>query len=337
MGQFMAVLVTGGAGYIGSHMAWELLDAREDVVVLDNLSTGHKWSVPAKAEFVHGDIGDPRLLIRIMERHDIEAIIHMAGSTIVPESVSQPLSYYHNNTAKTRTLIEAAVSNSVKYFVFSSTAAIYGNVPPEPVCEDRVLSPESPYGRSKMMSEMILEDAAAAHDIRFAILRYFNVAGADPKGRTGQSTQGATHLIKVACEAATGRRRHLSVFGTDYETPDGTAVRDFVHVSDLVRAHRLALSHLRTGAGSIVANCGYGRGYSVRDVVNVVEKLAGSKVSTIEKPRRPGDLESVVANSEHLRSLLDWHPQFDSLEAIVAHALAWEQALQVKAEARLAS
>lgn len=333
----MAVLVTGGAGYIGSHMAWELLDAGEDVVVLDNLSTGHKWSVPRKAKFVHGDIGDPRLLIRVMERHDIDAIIHMAGSTIVPESVSLPLAYYHNNTAKLRTLLEAAVSNSVKHFVFSSTAAVYGNVPPVPVREDQVLNPESPYGRSKMMSEMILQDVAAAHDLQFAILRYFNVAGGDPKGRTGQSTQNATHLIKVACEAATGRRAHLSIFGTDYNTPDGTPVRDFIHVSDLVHAHRLALAHLRGHDENILANCGYGRGFSVRDVVDVIETVSGSYVRTLEEPRRPGDLESVVANSDRLRSLLDWQPDYDDLEAIIGHALAWERTLQEKVEARLAS
>jgi len=333
----MAVLVTGGAGYIGSHMAWELLDAGEEVVVLDNLTTGHKWSVPRKAKFVHGDIGDPRLLIRVMERHDIDAIIHMAGSTIVPESVSLPLAYYHNNTAKLRTLLEAAVSNSVKHFVFSSTAAVYGNVPPVPVREDQPLNPQSPYGRSKMMSEMILEDVAAAHDLQFAILRYFNVAGSDPKGRTGQSTQNATHLIKVACEAATGRRPHLSIFGTDYDTPDGTAVRDFIHVSDLVHAHRLALTHLRGQDENVIANCGYGRGFSVRDVVEVIEAVSGSYVRTLEEARRPGDLESVVANSDRLRSLLDWQPHYDDLEAIIGHALAWERTLQEKSEAKLAS
>lgn len=333
----MAVLVTGGAGYIGSHMTWELLDAGEEVVVLDNLSTGHKWSVPRKAKFVHGDIGDPRLLIRVMERHDIDAVIHMAGSTIVPESVSLPLAYYHNNTAKMRTLLEAAVSNSVKHFVFSSTAAVYGNVPPVPVSEDHTLNPESPYGRSKMMSEMILQDAAAAHDFRFAALRYFNVAGGDPEGRTGQSTHNATHLIKVACEAATGQRDHLSIFGTDYDTPDGTAVRDFIHVSDLVRAHRLALNHLRDRGGNILANCGYGSGFSVRDVVDVIEAVSGSYVRTLEEPRRPGDLESVVANSDRLRSLLDWQPRHDDLETIIGHALAWERTLQEKVEARMAS
>lgn len=333
----MAVLVTGGAGYIGSHMAWELLDAQEEVVILDNLSTGHKWSVPAKARFVHGDIGDPRLLMRTMQRFDIDAIIHMAGSTIVPESVSLPLAYYHNNTSKMRTLIEAAVSNSIKHFVFSSTAAVYGNVPPVPVTENQVLNPESPYGRSKMMSEMILQDAAAAHDFQFAILRYFNVAGGDPDARTGQSTPNATHLIKVACEAATGRRPHLSIFGTDYDTPDGTAVRDFIHVSDLVNAHKLALSHLRQSKENILANCGYGSGFSVRDVVNVVEDVSGSYVRTLEEPRRPGDLGSVIANSDRLRGLLNWDPQFDDLNTIIAHALNWERSLQQKADTRMAS
>jgi len=333
----MAILVTGGAGYIGSHMAWELLDAHEEVVVVDNLSVGHKWSVPSKAKFVHGDIGDPRLLMRVLERHKIEGIIHMAGSTVVPDSVAAPLAYYHNNTVKLRTLVEAAVANSVRYFVFSSTAAVYGNVPPHPVSEEARLDPQSPYGRSKMMSEMILQDAAAAHDIRFAILRYFNVAGSDPQGRTGQSTQNATHLIKVACETAVGKRTHLSIFGTDYDTPDGTAVRDFIHVSDLVDVHRRVLALLRDGESSILANCGYGRGFSVRDVVKAVEQAAERPVATRLAQRRPGDLESVVANSDRLRNLLDWQPQFGDLNRIVADALAWERVLQTRSEARMAS
>ena len=243
----MAILVTGGAGYIGSHMGWELLDAGEDVVVLDNLSTGNKWLVPPAATFVQGDMGDPRLLMRVLERHDIEAVIHMAGSTVVPDSVARPLAYYHNNTVRTRTLIEAALSNSVPHFIFSSTAAVYGDVPPGPVAETAPVNPQSPYGRSKMMSEMMLQDAAAVSPMTFAILRYFNVAGGDPQRRTGQSTPDATHLIKVACEAATGKRSHMAIFGTDYDTPDGTAVRDFIHVSDLVDAHRAALDHLRAG------------------------------------------------------------------------------------------
>lgn len=333
----MAVLVTGGAGYIGSHMAWELLDAGEEVVVVDNLSTGHKWSVPPKARFVHGDIGDPRLLMRVMERHDVEAVIHMAGSTVVPESLDVPLAYYNNNTAKTRTLIEAAVARSVRFFIFSSTAAVYGDVPPRPVAEGAVLQPKSPYGRSKMMAEMILEDAAAAHGFRYAALRYFNVAGGDPQQRTGQSTANATHLIKVACEAATGRRRSLAIFGTDYDTPDGTAIRDFIHVSDLVAAHRGTLAYLRAGNASFVANCGYGRGFSVREVVDMFEAVAGSRIATVERPRRPGDLASVVADAARLRALIGWRPRFDNLQDIVAHALAWERLLQVHPTARLAS
>lgn len=333
----MAVLVTGGAGFIGSHMAWELLDADEDVVVLDNLVTGHAWSVPPEATFVHGDVGDPRLLVRLMERHRIDAVIHMAGSTVVPESVELPLRYYDNNTSKLRTLVETAIANSVRAFVFSSTAAVYGDVPPEPVAEDHPLDPQSPYGRSKMMSEMILQDAAAAHDLDVGILRYFNVAGGDPRGRTGQSTPNATHLIKVACEVATGKRPSMAVFGSDYDTPDGTAVRDFIHVSDLVAAHRKALAHLRAGRGGFLANCGYGRGFSVREVIDTVQALSGRKIRTRKEARRPGDLASVVANSDRLRTLLDWTPRFDDLETILAHALAWERDLEVRPAARLAS
>ena len=257
----MAVLVTGGAGYIGSHMVWELLDSgEEDVVVIDRLSTGFDWAVAPEAKFVVGDVADKELVGALIREHGIDAIIHFAGSIVVPESVADPLAYYENNTSKTRTLIETAVRAGVSNFIFSSTAAVYGSAGLEPVVEDAGTVPESPYGRSKLMSEWMLRDAAAAHGLRYTALRYFNVAGADPKGRTGQSTPGATHLIKVASETALGKRAAMQVFGTDYPTPDGTCMRDYIHVSDLAAAHRLALQRLRAGGGNLVANCGYGHG-----------------------------------------------------------------------------
>ncbi|TIW65354.1 MAG: UDP-glucose 4-epimerase GalE, partial [Mesorhizobium sp.] len=259
----MTVLVTGGAGYIGSHMVWELLDAGESVVVLDRLSTGFEWAVAPEARLVVGDVADRELVGQIIRDNKVDAIIHFAGSIVVPESVADPLGYYENNTSKTRTLIETAVREGVPHFIFSSTAAVYGGAGLEPVREDAGLSPVSPYGLSKLMSEWMLRDAAKAHDIRYTALRYFNVAGADPKGRTGQSTPGATHLIKVACETALGKRPFMQVFGTDYPTPDGTCIRDYIHVSDLAAAHRLALQRLREGGTSLVANCGYSHGYSV--------------------------------------------------------------------------
>ena len=256
----MAVLVTGGAGYIGSHMVWELLDAGEDVVVLDRLSTGFDWAVPPEARLVVGDIAEIALVRSIVRRHAIDAIIHFAGSIVVPESIADPLGYYENNTSKTRTLLEAAVAAKVPHIIFSSTAAVYGSGGMAAVREDHPLEPQSPYGVSKLMSEWMLRDASAAHGFRYTALRYFNVAGADPRGRTGQSTPGATHLLKVACETALGKRPFMQVYGTDYPTPDGTGIRDYIHVSDLVAAHRLALARLRAGGGNLVANCGYGHG-----------------------------------------------------------------------------
>ncbi|HMM63656.1 MAG TPA: UDP-glucose 4-epimerase GalE, partial [Mesorhizobium sp.] len=256
----MAVLVTGGAGYIGSHMVWELLDAGEEVVVLDRLSTGFAWAVAPEARLVVGDVADAGLVAGLIRDHEVDAIIHFAGSIVVPESVADPLAYYENNTCKTRALIETAVRAGVPRFIFSSTAAVYGGAGSEPVREDARPAPESPYGLSKLMSEWMLRDAAAAHGLAYAALRYFNVAGADPKGRTGQSTPGATHLVKVACETALGKRAAMQVYGADYPTPDGTCVRDYIHVSDLVAAHRLALRRLRAGGGNLVANCGYGHG-----------------------------------------------------------------------------
>ena len=323
----MTVLVTGGAGYIGSHMTLELLERQEEVVVLDNLSTGFSWAVPEQAKLVVGDVGDVQLVERLLKDHEIDAIFHFSGSVVVPESVSDPLGYYANNTINTHHLISAAVGQGVKNFIFSSTAAVYGPTDSEPVKEDATLQPDSPYGRSKLMSEHILSDVSAAHDLQFAILRYFNVAGSDPDGRTGQSTIGATHLIKVACEAALGRRSHMEIFGDDYPTPDGTGMRDFIHVSDLVSAHGLALDYLRNGGESITANLGYGHGYSVREIIDCVEKMSGQSCNVKLSPRRPGDLAAIFANSEKAQSMLDWSPRYDDLKPIILTALAWERSL----------
>ncbi|MDK1374539.1 MULTISPECIES: UDP-glucose 4-epimerase GalE [unclassified Sinorhizobium] len=324
----MAVLVTGGAGYIGSHMVWRLLDAGEDVVVLDRLSTGFRWAVAPEARLYEGDIGDCQLLDMIFSANDIEAIIHFAGSVVVPESVADPLSYYENNTAKSRVLIEAAVKANVRHFVFSSTAAVYGTPAScNPVEEDAPLRPESPYGSSKLMTEIMLRDAAAAYDFKYAALRYFNVAGADILGRTGQSTAGATHLIKVACEAALGKRSGFDVYGADYPTADGTCVRDFIHVTDLVEAHLKALKRMRAGGASIVANCGYGRGFSVFDVLERVKKVSGTDFPVNIVDRRPGDATFVVANPALIVRELDWVPQYDDLELIVRTSLDWEHSL----------
>ena len=320
----MTILVTGGAGYIGSHMVLELLDAGEQVVVLDNLSTGFRWAVPEAATLVVGDVGDQDLVRTLVKKHGITAIIHFAGSIVVPESVADPLGYYNNNTSKSRALIEAAVATGVKQFIFSSTAAVYGNPKETPVSEDADLKPVSPYGTSKLMTELMLADTSRAHDFRYVALRYFNVAGADPKGRTGQSTPRATHLIKVACETALGKRRRMEVFGTDYATPDGTCVRDYIHVTDLVRAHLAALAHLRKGGGSEVVNCGYSRGYSVLEVIAAVKKASGCDFAVSNSARRPGDAAAIVAASSKIRDLLGWRPQHDDLDGIVRDALAWE-------------
>ena len=331
----MAVLVTGGAGYIGSHMVWELLDSgEEDVVVIDRLSTGFDWAVAPEATFVVGDVADKELVGALIREHGIDAIIHFAGSIVVPESVADPLAYYENNTSKTRTLIETAVRAGVSNFIFSSTAAVYGSAGLEPVVEDAGTVPESPYGRSKLMSEWMLRDAAAAHGLRYTALRYFNVAGADPKGRTGQSTPGATHLIKVASETALGKRAAMQVFGTDYPTPDGTCMRDYIHVSDLAAAHRLALQRLRAGGGNLVANCGYGHGYSVLEVIDAVRRACGHDFAVNLGPRRPGDAAAIVANSDRARGELGWVPRRDDLDLIVGDALEWERILARKNSAR---
>lgn len=323
----MTVLITGGAGYIGSHMVWELLDRGERVVVFDRLSTGFSWAVPAEAELVVGDVGDAALLDRVFAAHEIDAVIHFAGSIVVPESIADPLGYYENNTCKSRLLIERTIAAGVKKFIFSSTAAVYGPTGEDPVTEDRLPDPATPYGASKLMTERMLRDAAAAHDFAYVALRYFNVSGADPLGRTGQSTPGATHLLKVACETALGKRPSMDVFGTDYPTRDGTCERDFIHVSDLVAAHRDALSYLRSGGQSLVANCGYGRGFSVLELIDSVKRISGVEFDVRLSGRRPGDMSRVIADSSLARARLGWSPRHDSLDTIVSTALSWEDAL----------
>ncbi|MET0170206.1 MAG: UDP-glucose 4-epimerase GalE [Aliihoeflea sp.] len=325
----MAVLVTGGAGYIGSHMVWRLLDQGDDVVVLDRLSTGFDWAVPAEAELVVGDIADQALVEETIRRRKVDAIIHFAGSVVVPDSVADPLGYYFNNTVKSRSLIESAVKCAVPHFIFSSTAAVYGTPEVSPVAEAASLRPESPYGTSKLMTEIMLRDTAAAHDLAYTVLRYFNVAGADPGLRTGQSTKGATHLIKVAAEAATGKRASMDVFGTDYATPDGTCVRDYIHVSDLADAHAAALARLRAGGESLTANCGYGKGYSVLEVIDAVKRVTGRDFETRIAERRAGDAVSIVSDPALAKAEFGWKPRFDDLDTIVSHAVRWEDHLRI--------
>jgi len=323
----MSVLVTGGAVYIGSHMALELLGADESVVVLDNLSTGLAWAVPKSATLVVGDVGDQPLVQRVVESHGVTSIIHFAGSIVVPDSVADPLGYYLNNTVKSRALIEVAVKSGIHHFIFSSTAAVYGMTGDTPVTEDAPLAPMSPYGSSKRMTEIMLADTARAHDLRYVALRYFNVAGADPNGRSGQSTPRATHLVKVACETALGKRSRMQVFGTDYPTPDGTCLRDYIHVTDLARAHMAALRYLRAGGESDIFNCGYGRGFSVLEVIDAVKRAAGRDFEVRMSERRPGDPARVVAASQRIRKVLGWVPEHDTLDAIVRDALSWEERL----------
>ena len=319
------VLVTGGAGYIGSHVVLALLDAGHRVVVLDNLSTGIREQVAPAAVFVEGDVGDPALLDRLMAEHDIQAVMHFAGSIIGPESVEKPLLYYRNNTLNSHGLIDACLRNGVGSFIFSSTAAVYGIPAHLPVFEDAPTLPINPYGSSKLMTEWMLRDTAYAHPLRYVALRYFNVAGADPAGRTGQSTPAATHLIKVACEAALGRRDQIFIFGEDYDTPDGTGIRDYIHVTDLAEAHVLALGYLLAGQPSTVLNCGYGHGYSVRAVLQAVEEAAGAPLPIRVGPRRAGDPAALIAGAERVRETLAWTPRHDDLGTIVRTALAWER------------
>jgi UDP-glucose 4-epimerase len=326
----MTVLVTGGAGYIGSHMVYALVAAGERVVVLDNLSTGFDWAIAGGVPLVVGETGDQELVASLIKQHAVESIIHFAASIVVPESVSDPLGYYKNNTVNSRALIECAVNGGVKHFIFSSTAAVYGNPARVPVTEDDALTPMSPYGSSKLMSEIMLRDASHAHGLQHVILRYFNVAGADPELRTGQSTRGATHLIKVAVETALGRRPKMDVFGTDYPTPDGTCVRDYIHVSDLAQAHLDALNYLRGGGASATVNCGYGRGYSVNEVIDTVKRVSGADFKVDVSDRRPGDVAQIVASSERARTLLGWKPQREDLTGIVTNALDWERKLMLR-------
>jgi UDP-glucose 4-epimerase len=330
----MTVLVTGGAGYIGSHMVLELIDTDERVIVLDNLSTGYDWAVSQGVPLIVGETGDERLVTRLIRDNGIESIIHFAASIVVPDSVRDPLGYYRNNTVNSRALIECAVNNGVRHFIFSSTAAVYGNPIEIPVKEDAPTLPISPYGWSKLMTEIMLRDASHAHGLRHVILRYFNVAGADPKARSGQASKLATHLIKVAAETAVGLRPKMDVFGTDYPTPDGTCIRDYIHVSDLARAHSMALRHLRSGAPSLTLNCGYGHGFSVFEVVKMVKRVSGSDFRVDVAPRREGDPASIVADSARARTILGWLPRYDDLEAIVSHALTWEHELARRQSSR---
>ena len=323
----MTILITGGGGYVGSHMVHALADAGEAVVVIDDLSTGFRSALPRSIPLLVGDVGNERLLDEIIESHGVTEIIHFAASIVVPDSMRDPLGYYRNNTMNARALLSVAVRTGVRRFVFSSTAAVYGNPQRVPVAETDPPAPISPYGNSKLMTEIMLKDVAAAHGLKYVILRYFNVAGADPALRTGQSTLGATHLIKTAVETAIGQRPEIEVYGTDYDTPDGTCIRDYIHVVDLAGAHSAALAHLRQGGDSETFNCGYGHGYSVLEVVEAVKRASGSDLAVRLGARRAGDPAAIVADSSRIRALLGWAPRFDNLDTIVSHALGWERRL----------
>jgi UDP-glucose 4-epimerase len=323
----MTVLITGGAGYIGSHTVLELTAAGEHVVVLDNLSTGFRFLLPPEVPLVVGSTGDRELTSGVIREHGVEAIIHFAASIVVPDSVRDPLGYYRNNTVNTCNLIDVAIANGVKHIIFSSTAAVYGNAERVPVGEDDATLPISPYGRSKLMSEIMLRDAAFAHGLHYVVLRYFNVAGADPQARTGQASPGATHLIKVACEAAVGKRAKIDVFGTDYPTSDGTGIRDYIHVSDLAAAHSAALDYLRAGGASATFNCGYGHGASVLQVIESVKRVSGVEFPVVLGQRREGDPAVLVADVSRIHATLPWTAKFQDLDTIVTHALEWERLL----------
>jgi UDP-glucose 4-epimerase len=323
----MTILVTGGAGYIGSHVVRQLGERQEKVVVLDNLSTGFRSAV-LHGELVVGDTGDRELVSRVLREHRIETVMHFAANTVVPESVSNPLKYYANNTCSTRNLLQGCQEAGVKHFVFSSTAAVYGIPEGGLAGEDSPTQPINPYGTSKLMSEWMLRDLAAATPLRYVVLRYFNVAGCDPGQRIGQSTIKATLLTKVAAETAVGKRSQVSIFGTDYPTADGTGVRDYIHVEDLASAHLKALDYLRANGASVTLNCGYGHGYSVREVISMVNRVNGQPLKTVEEPRRAGDPPSLVAKAQRIREVLGWVPKHDDLETIVRSQLAWERRLQ---------
>jgi UDP-glucose 4-epimerase len=328
----MTVMVTGGAGYIGSHAVLALLDAGREVVVIDNLVTGFDWAVDPRATLIRCDVADEGRVRAAIRGHHVDAIMHFAGSIVVPESVVDPLKYYRNNTAASRSLIESAVAEGVPRFIFSSTAATYGTPAKVPIVESDPTVPINPYGMSKLMTEAMLRDVAAAHPLDYCALRYFNVAGADPQGRSGQSTAGATHLIKVAVEAATGKRGHVSVFGTDFDTPDGTGVRDYIHVSDLAAAHVAALGLLEAQPGrSHILNAGYGRGFSVNEVLDAVDRVTNITIERRYEGRRAGDPAALVADNAAILAAVDWTPQRDDLSVIIADALAWERILAERA------
>ncbi|MBU6207471.1 MAG: UDP-glucose 4-epimerase GalE [Alphaproteobacteria bacterium] len=325
------ILVTGGAGYIGSHAVMALCDAGYRVVVLDNLTTGFAWAVDKRATLVEGAVDNVALVRRICAEYDVIGVMHFAGSIIVPESVENPLKYYANNTAASRALIAAVVACGVQHFIFSSTAATYGIPEEVPVKETTPLAPINPYGRSKLMTEWMLADVAAAHKFNYCALRYFNVAGADPHGRSGQSTAGATHLIKIAVEVATGKRNHVSIFGTDYATPDGTGVRDYIHVSDLATAHLRALEALFADpTRSHTLNCGYGKGYSVLEVLDAVRRVTNLEIKAEMAPRRAGDPDCLISDNREILARFPWVPEYDDLDMIVSHALAWERKLAAR-------
>ncbi len=329
MAEANPILVTGGAGYIGSHVVRQLGEAGYQVVVLDNLSTGFADAV-IHGDLVIGDTGDRELVSRLMQQYDVDSVMHFAAHTIVPESVADPLKYYENNTGSTRNLLSCCKQHGIKRFIFSSTAAVYGIPEETEITEDTAVSPINPYGLSKLMSEWMLRDLAAASDLRYVALRYFNVAGSDPAGRIGQSTKEATLLVKVACEAAVGKRDHIAIFGTDYPTPDGTGVRDYIHVEDLANAHLKALDYLDGGGDSQVLNVGYGHGYSVREVLEMVEQVAELKLDIREEPRRAGDPPTLIAAADRIREVLGWQPEYDDMKIIVETSLNWERTLLEK-------
>lgn len=323
----MTVLVTGGAGYIGSHTVRALVDAGARVVVIDNLSTGFSHFLPESVPLFIGDVADENLVEGVIAAHNVNSIIHFAGSVVVPDSLRDPLGYYRNNTMTTRNLLNAAVKCNISRFIFSSTAAVYGNPDQMPVAEEAPTRPLSPYGSSKLMTEIMLHDVATAHGMHYVVLRYFNVAGADPQARIGLATVGATHLLKIAVEAATGQRAKIDVFGTDYPTADGSCVRDFIHVTDLAQAHCAALTYLEQGGTSATLNCGYGRGYSVLETIEAVRRESGRNFAIQYADRRPGDIMTMIADTARMRATLDWTPQYDSIDTIARHALAWEEKL----------
>lgn len=323
----MTVLVTGGAGYVGSHTVLALTDSGKSVVVIDNLSTGSPKLLPKCVPLYVGDVADEALVERIILNHKVDSIIHLAGSIVVEDSIRDPLAYYRNNTMASRSLLSATVKCKIRHFVFSSTAAVYGDPDQLPVAESAPTRPLSPYGSSKLMIEAMLRDVAVAHDIRFVVLRYFNVAGADPRGRTGLTAVGATHLMKIAIEAATGQRARMDVFGTDYATPDGSCIRDFIHVSDLAEVHCKALSYLAGGGASTILNCGYGRGHSVLEVIASVRRASGRNFAVRRSHRRPGDIAAIVADARRISSEFYWAPRYNDLDMIVSHSLAWEHRL----------